>query len=136
MRPPNRRINFRCDNCGIMAYDRLSHYKRKIRHFCSKRCYALFRTNHLPKEEQHAYANGGMPLNEKAKRTRARSHLNHAVRDGLLVRLPCQSCGNPKSEGHHHNYDSPLEVKWLCKMCHVEEHKLIYQNPELLKENS
>jgi len=77
-----------------------------------------------------------MCLNEKAKRVRARSKLNHAIRDGLIIRIPCEGCGNTKSEGHHHSYDRPLEVKWLCKKCHVEEHKLIYENPELLEAKS
>ena len=47
----------------------------------------------------------------------------HALRSGKLVRLPCEVCGNKKSEGHHESYSKPLDVKWLCRKHHYEEHK-------------
>ena len=128
-------IKFNCDYCGCEAFDRPSHYKKKNRHFCKMECYSKFRKEFLPVEEQHAYKGGGMPVDEKQKRIRARSILNHAVRDGKIVRGVCESCGHKKSQAHHHDYNKPLEVKWLCVKCHFAEHKLIYsihQNPELL----
>lgn len=48
-------VQYNCHNCGVDAYDKVSHYNRKKRHFCSMRCYAEFRKNSLPMEEQHAY---------------------------------------------------------------------------------
>lgn len=129
----NLRIQFRCDFCGKWSSDRPSHYKRKLRHFCSRRCYADYVKNVMKPEECNAYKNGGLPPSEKKRRIKARSDLNHAIRDRRIKRLPCESCGSSKSEGHHLNYDEPLKVKWLCKKCHWEEHKLIYENPELLE---
>jgi len=129
----SRKIKFNCDYCGIESEDKPSSYARKKRHFCSRDCYSKFRAEFLPKEEQHAYMGGGMPEHEKAIRVKARSDLNHAVKNGKIERLPCESCGNEKTEGHHHDYSKPLDVKWLCDKCHHEEHKLIYENPELLK---
>lgn len=37
----------------------------------------------------------------------------------------CQypECKNYKTEAHHHNYEKPLEVTWLCKKHHMEFHK-------------
>src|SRR5665213_1535561 len=53
----------------------------------------------------------------------ARMAVNCAVRGGKLKRLPCEICGNPKSEGHHEDYSKPLEVRWLCDPHHKAAHK-------------
>lgn len=45
-----------------------------------------------------------------------------AVRNGVLLKLPCEVCGSLNSEAHHTDYRRPLEVKWLCKAHHVSEH--------------
>ena len=126
-------INFNCDYCGKESNDRPSHYARKKRHFCSMKCYSRFRKDCLPKHEQHAYKGGGLPEHEKKKRIKARSDANHAIRDGKLKRKNCEACGNIKSQMHHFDYNKPLDVKWLCKRCHWDEHKIIYENPELLE---
>jgi hypothetical protein len=52
----------------------------------------------------------------------ARSILAGAVRRGKVNRLPCEVCGNPKSEAHHEDYSKPLEVIWLCREHHLERH--------------
>jgi hypothetical protein len=51
---------------------------------------------------------------------RARNAVSYAIASGKLVRLPCVVCGNPKSQGHHHDYSKPLDVEWLCHKCHLE----------------
>lgn len=53
---------------------------------------------------------------------KARTAVSNAVRDGRLTRLPCVVCGDPKSEGHHHDYAKPLDVIWLCNLHHREQH--------------
>ena len=109
-----------------MASDKPTHYARKVRHFCSQSCYSSFREHKLPKEEQHAYGTGNGP-EERRKRLKARSALNHAVRDGKLTRLPCEICGD-KAEAHHADYTKPLAVRWLC----FSHHRQAHENPELL----
>jgi hypothetical protein len=56
----------------------------------------------------------------------ARKAVNYAVASGKLKRLPCELCGNPKSEGHHESYEQEqwLNVRWLCRKHHVEAHKI------------
>ena len=48
-------IEFKCDNCGVTAWEKKSHFERKKRHFCSMICYSEYRKNKLPLNEQHAY---------------------------------------------------------------------------------
>jgi hypothetical protein len=49
--------------------------------------------------------------------------LQSALRRGLVVRQPCEVCGEEKTDAHHHDYDRPLAVKWLCRRHHVLAHR-------------
>lgn len=53
---------------------------------------------------------------------RAHTIASDAIRDGKLIRQPCEKCGNLKSEAHHDDYSKPLEVRWLCFKHHREFH--------------
>jgi hypothetical protein len=46
-----------------------------------------------------------------------------AIRKGELVRLPCEVCGDLKSEAHHDDYADALKVRWLCRKHHKEHHR-------------
>lgn len=54
------------------------------------------------------------------KKREARYQLNLAVRRGDLVRPSlCSQCGSSgKITAHHTDYSKPLEVIWLCYVCH------------------
>ncbi len=58
---------------------------------------------------------------------RARQMIGNATKIGKLERKPCEFCGNPKSQAHHHDYSKPLDVVWLCCPCHVQRHKEMKQ---------
>jgi len=45
-----------------------------------------------------------------------------AIKDGTLVRMPCEECGHPETEGHHDDYSKPLSVRWLCASHHIAHH--------------
>lgn len=120
---------YTCDNCSKQCVTILSDFRRKKRHFCSRKCYSLFRRDKLPIEE-HAKYGKGLPIEQKVLRYKARIILNHAVRAGKILRKPCELCGK-KAEAHHDNYYKPLEVRWFCFKHHRKHHK---ENGDLLND--
>lgn len=52
---------------------------------------------------------------------RAQTAVSNGIRDGSLVRpRKCSRCrAGGRIEAHHHDYNKPLVVEWLCKPCHA-----------------
>jgi hypothetical protein len=48
--------------------------------------------------------------------------VGNAVRDGKLMRKPCEVCQRQDSHAHHDDYSKPLEVRWLCPPHHQQWH--------------
>lgn len=59
---------------------------------------------------------------EHRLKQKARAAVGHALRDGDLSAKPCEKCGNLFAEAHHDDYSRPLDVQWLCRDCHEQEH--------------
>lgn len=64
---------------------------------------------------------------------KARTAVGNAVRDGRLIKGPCEVCGTTKRvQAHHHDYSKPLDVRWLCFQHHREdEHQQTIRTEEL-----
>ena len=64
------------------------------------------------------------------KERKAREYVRQAVRAGRLIKPErCSQCGGTGDiQGHHEDYNKPLEVVWLCVECHKYAH-----NKEILK---
>lgn len=62
---------------------------------------------------------------EDKRRQYAHGQVSKAIKKGTLVRMPCVKCADPKSEAHHEDYDKPLDVVWLCSICHHQRHQEI-----------
>ena len=60
-----------------------------------------------------------------ARRKKCHSKVKTEIKAGRLRRKPCIRCGNEKSEAHHEDYDKPLDILWLCRVCHKQRHKEI-----------
>ena len=72
--------------------------------------------------ESHKKSSVKFPFKRPARRI-----LNYYLEKGDVTRPDnCSSCGiNCKPDAHHENYSKPLEVKWLCKLCHGILHRKI-----------
>jgi len=60
-----------------------------------------------------------------SKKVKARDAVNKAVLKGDIIKpILCEICRQDKKlNGHHSDYNKPLEVEWLCNKCHGEEHR-------------
>lgn len=54
----------------------------------------------------------------------AHEAVQKAVKRGDLVRSDvCDCCGErARVQGHHADYERPLDVRWLCSRCHKNIH--------------
>ena len=96
----------------------------------TKAAYAATEERRIKKAE-YSITSGGKSVRAKAllkskekypERYAARNAVKNAIDRGELAKLPCWVCGETEVQGHHSDYDSPLEVVWLCKKHHDEIH--------------
>jgi len=59
---------------------------------------------------------------ENQVKIKARNKIKHLCRTGKVQRGDCEVCGTPNGEAHHEDYSKPLDVRWLCRKCHHDEH--------------
>jgi len=58
---------------------------------------------------------------------KARAKLNHAVTAGKVIKPHvCEVCNElAPLQGHHFDYEKPLEVTWCCTSCHADIHRVL-----------
>ena len=123
-----------CENCGNEFRTSPCEINRGKGKVCSLACAAALASR---VRDQKGAANnnwrGGYNtstnLDRKQKYRRdnpqkyaAQLAITHALRKGTIAPLPCEQCGNPRTEAHHDDYSKPLEVRWLCKHHHLLAH--------------
>lgn len=61
---------------------------------------------------------------ENTEKVHAANMLQSAVASGKVIKpTKCCVCGNEgRVNGHHEDYNKPLEVVWLCNSCHKRVH--------------
>lgn len=58
------------------------------------------------------------------RKYKARMKVGNAIRDGKIVRGPCEVCGERRNvHAHHDDYSYPLDVRWLCAPHHSQWHR-------------
>lgn len=70
---------------------------------------------------QKEWRRGRVLTPEQRLKARARRAARHAKVAGVIKWEPC-ACGSTKSEMHHEDYSKPLEVRWICRKCHMDIH--------------
>jgi len=105
-----------CKQC-----ERIRHRERFDRDRPTKEQYRLTHRAQLAEKRQREHlAKRGTPKHK------ARDILRHAVIRGQVSKpSACDRCGlecNP--HGHHQDYSLPLNVEWLCAVCHGAEHRI------------
>jgi ribosomal protein S27AE len=53
---------------------------------------------------------------------KAHNQVTISLRNGTLIQQPCEQCGAKRTHAHHDDYTKPLKVRWLCPICHKQEH--------------
>lgn len=117
-----------CLICGKVVHVCAAHEAKGFGKFCSRSCAAKSHTG-----DKNPNWKGGVSqvnyvykLRQKERypeRVKARDMVSKAIRDGGIKKGTCEVCGtNENIQGHHDNYDEPLNVRWLCKKHHRELH--------------
>lgn len=59
-------------------------------------------------------------VNNNKEKTKAHGKVNYAIKCGGLIKPnTCSKCGIiSKIYAHHNDYSMPLQVIWLCSICH------------------
>lgn len=106
----------KCKACN--KKDVQKNYRKNIDHY---REYDKARFQTSERKEKKKQYDRNRDLNSPGKR-KANSKVANAIRNGVLVKKPCEVCGNPKVEAHHRDYRKWLDVAWLCFKHHRAEH--------------
>ncbi len=96
-----------CSACGK------NHSRRGRQRYCNA-CHAAFM-----REWRKTHP---LTLEQKLKAT-ARSYAGVYKRRGKIILQACEACGSEKTEMHHDDYARPLDVRWLCRECHLDTHR-------------
>jgi len=56
-------------------------------------------------------------IDKHPERRRAYYKVFKAIKDGVLIKQPCEICSTPKTQAIHTDYTQPLNVRWLCRLC-------------------
>lgn len=106
------------ENAGKIAIRRRANYRANPDLYKKMQ----IKYNQSPKGKLNAIRGMKAQQERNAEKVRVRRITRTAINNGTLKRLPCEVCGDPKSDAHHEDYSKPLDVKWLCRKHHFIAH--------------
>ncbi len=123
------RIEYNCVECGKFISRNLSlkDIKRGRGRFCSVICVRRFAGKVVRGPTHYKWKGGQKHWDEVIKKRNkenpqiryAQHQTTYAIKTGVLIKQPCERCGN-KAQAHHEDYSKPLLVKWLCPKHHYQ----------------
>lgn len=125
-------IERNCSWCGKLFQAQSWEVNRGRGKYCSISCKSQYGRSLQDQRglKNPAWRNGGAGryahvLAYRAKhpdKYKAHKAVSQAIASRCLVKQPCERCGEVKVQAHHDDYAKPLDVRWLCKPCHEDEH--------------
>jgi len=131
----------KCSRCGFKKEETEFGSRMASHDFLMAACKACLKISdkkrdqdpaRIQKKKDYSKTEAGIVAGNRAKRKwrdknsfKRSIHVTtgNAIRDGLLVKAPCECCEEPIVHAHHDDYDKPLEVRWLCSKCHEKWHE-------------
>lgn len=155
------RVEYKCQFCNTKSSDKASHYARKVRHYCSMKCYSADRKENWKPSEQPTWRGGVTPYEAhkrwKLKNPERMAHLkaryyarrknaegSHTFEEWQELKAKfnnlCVNCLESKPLTKDHviplskgGSDYITNIQPLCRNCNSKKWKFIYENPELLE---
>ena len=127
-----KRDGIRSDCKACQAVSRAAHYRSHRNEECENtRMYYLGREEEKKvkmrvwrdKNRERIATYARIRYHQTPEAMKARRMVRDAKSRGELIPCPCENCGaTDKTEAHHDDYSKPLEIRWLCKSCHMRLH--------------
>jgi hypothetical protein len=121
-----------CSRCKIRKGPFIKYCKRllksgdeSVQYYLCRPCNNWKAKRHYDKYKGVAQKRNIKNMNAKyPEKLFARQKVAYAIKTGVIVKPSlCEHCGRSRrTEGHHMDYEKPLEVIWLCTSCHADYH--------------
>lgn len=140
-------LDYRCKKCHREYYNRnkeqIKYKSNKYRIENIEKVRAYDRRRSKSSERRESIRNAGIKYsktdagkvssNKASKKSKlkyrnatlSRCKLSNSIRIGEVEKeYVCNRCGSDNNvNAHHHDYNLPYDVEWMCKACHVYWHK-------------